>query len=50
MPVAPGTLAYDKSYSVKPRRIVEVVTVGHAVEVSSGPQAFGGRSGLVAGW
>ena len=44
-----GALAYDKSYSVKPRRVVEVVTVGHAVEVSDGPQALGGRGGLVAG-
>ena len=49
MPVAPGTLVYDKSCSVKPRRVVEVVTVGHTVEVNSDPQAFGGLSGLVAG-
>ena len=37
-----GTLAYDKSCSVKLGRIVEVVAVGHTVEVSGGPQAFGG--------
>ena len=44
-----GALAYDKSCSVKPGWVVEVVAVGHAVEVSGGPQAFGGRGGLVAG-
>ena len=49
MPVTVGALAYDKSYSVKPGRVVEVVAVGHTVGVSGGPQAFGGRGGLVAG-
>ena len=46
MPIAVGALAYDESCSVKPGRVVEVVAVGHNVEVSGGPQAFGG---LVAG-
>ena len=41
-----GALAYDKSCSVKPERIVEVVTVGHALGVNGSAQAFGG---LVAG-
>ena len=44
-----GTLAYDKSCSVKLGRIVEVVAVGHTVEVGGGAQALGGRGGLVAG-
>ena len=44
-----GALAYDESCSGKPRRVVEVVAVGHAVGVSGGPQTFGGRGGLVAG-
>ena len=43
-----GALAYDESCSGKLRRVVEVVAVGHTVGVSGGPQAFGGRGGLVA--
>ena len=44
--VAVGARAYDKSCLVKPGRVVEVVTVGHALGISGGPQTFGG---LVAG-
>ena len=44
-----GVLAYDESCSGKLRRVVEVVAVGHAFGVSGGPQAFGGRGGLMAG-
>ena len=43
-----GALAYDKSCSVKPGRVVEVVAVGHTVGASGSAQAFGGRGGLVA--
>ena len=38
-----------KSRPVEPGRVVEVVAVGHAVEVGGGAQALGGCSGLVAG-
>ena len=49
LPIPVGALAYDKSRPIKPRQFIEVVAVGHAVEVSSGLLAFGGRGGLVAG-
>lgn len=44
-----GVLARGKSRPVEAGRVVEVVTVGHAVEVGGGAQALGGRGGLVAG-
>ena len=49
MPLAVSALAYDESCSVKPGRVVEVVAVGHTVEVGGGAQALGGRGGLMAG-
>ena len=44
-----GALAYDKSCSVKPGRVVEVVAIDHTVEVGDGAQALGGHGGLMAG-
>ena len=44
-----GVLARGKSCSVKPGQVVEVVAIGHAVEVSGDSQAFSGRGELVAG-
>lgn len=44
-----GVPARGKRRPVEPGRVVEVVAVGHAVEVSSGKQALGRRGGLVAG-
>ena len=44
-----SVLARGKSRPVETRRVVEVVTIGRAVEVGSGAQALGGRGGLVAG-
>ena len=44
-----GVPARGKRRPVEPGRVVEVVAVGHTVEVGGGAQALGGRGGLVAG-
>ena len=44
-----GVSARSKRRPVESGRVVEVVAVGHAVEVGGGAQALGGRGGLVAG-
>jgi len=49
LPIPVGVPARGKSRPVEPGRVTKIVAVGHAVEVSGGPQAFGGRSGLVLG-
>jgi len=48
LPIAVGVSARSKRRPVEPRRVVEIVAEGHAVEVGDGAQALSGRGGLVA--